>query len=577
MQNIRPGRLFLAVALVVSCVALGISAPLVFNFDAREIRLSNVAVFAAAREAEQILVPTEITPALRVSVEGGTIDLDPQQKARVRPDAAILQDGTARLIIDGGNFRIGSKEKLQTAGAVGGAALFTDAIRALNFQSLAIRNSSVEITLPDGHSQKLENVTAEVLASRRNNVTIRGTGNLRGQEVAFDISAPSVLGGEATASLPMKLRLKSPLIDMFFDGQVAIADTLGLQGRIEVLTSNLRDLARWFGAEWASGPGLKNADIRGDLSWQGPSMAFDKATFRMDGNDATGTLTLNMTGDRPAVTGTLAMKSLDLTPYFADAGQGDLLSNFLDWARTDQTDISNYLSAPINADLRLSAAQLSVGQWKLGRFAASLSIKNGRILADVAELGVDNGRASGQLTADLSGSLPHVGIRVKLEDFDAANASMVLLGRTAVHGLSNIAIDLTGDGQSVSELVNGARGKVTFHLNEGGRLGIDVKELLAAAQEGGVEGWNNALQGQTSVEGLEAKFRIDKGIMASEQVEVRSGGNLLKAMGTISLQSQQLDLRLLMDALPEAAAKKTEPDVLVLRGPWTAPSIFVER
>src|SRR5690606_6753632 len=210
MQNIRPGRLFLAVALVVSCVALGISAPLVFNFDAREIRLSNVAVFAAAREAEQILVPTEITPALRVSVEGGTIDLDPQQKARVRPDAAILQDGTARLIIDGGNFRIGSKEKLQTAGAVGGAALFTDAIRALNFQSLAIRNSSVEITLPDGHSQKLENVTAEVLASRRNNVTIRGTGNLRGQEVAFDISAPSVLGGEATASLPMKLRLKSP-------------------------------------------------------------------------------------------------------------------------------------------------------------------------------------------------------------------------------------------------------------------------------------------------------------------------------------------------------------------------------
>ena len=54
---------------------------------------------------------------------------------------------------------------------------------------------------------------------------------------------------------------------------------------------------------------------------------------------------------------------------------------------------------------------------------------------------------------------------------------------------------------------------------------------------------------------------------------------MLKAIGTISLESQNVDLRVILNALPEAAegAISTPADVLVFRGPWTAPSITVER
>lgn len=583
MQNISPGRLVLAVALVLSCVVIGLSAPLVFEFDANEFKLSNVAVFAAARDGHEILAPVDIIPRLRTQLERGTIGLTPFQgngaKQGQALDSGVPKDGSARLLIDGGVFRIGGKAAQSSEAADAEAAQLVEALRKLNFQSAAIRNSTVEIAMPDGRIETLTSVAAEVQANRRSSVTIRGTGNLRGQEVSFELSAHPVLDGSTAASLPLKLRVKAPLLDVSFDGRVSVSDALDLQGRVEAAMSDLRGVARWFGARWPSGPGLQSATIKGDFDWQGPALAFDQATFRMDGNEATGTLALSFTGENPAFTGTLAMQSLDLTPYLSAGGDGDQLSALLAWARSNEGDLSEYLATQVDADLRVSAGRLSVGQWSFGRFAASLSLKKGRVLADVAEIGIDSGRASGQLTADLSRSLPQVSIRAKLEDIDAANASMALLGHSAVHGLSNIAVDLAAEGQTVSELVKGAHGKVNLSLYEGGRLGIDVKGLVAAAaQNGGVEGWGTAIRGQTTVDDLEAKFRVDKGIMASELVEAKLGDSMLKAVGTISLQSRQVDLRLLMDALPEKAAEnKAAREVLVFRGPWAAPSITLER
>src|SRR5690606_25198990 len=211
---------------------------------------------------------------------------------------------------------------------------------------------------------------------------------------------------------------------------------------IELGMEDVRKTARWLGAAWPSGLGLKNAAVSGDLDWQKPGLAFDKATFRLDGNEATGTLTLSFAGERPALTGTLDMQSLDLSPYIPDPIEGLTFSELLARARADQSSLSMPLAHSLDADVRLSAAQLLVGGMTFGRFAASLSLKKGQLLADIAEIGIDGtGRASGQLTATLARDPLQIGMRARLEDIDAARASMALIGQSHVQGLSTIAMD----------------------------------------------------------------------------------------------------------------------------------------
>lgn len=577
MLNIRPGRLAVAVALVALCVALGLSAPLVFDFKASELKLSNGAVLAAPRDAHEITAPIDIATALRLRVKSGAIGLDVPQANE--PDARRVppRDGTARLIIDRGNFQIGGSEQLESA-PTGPAAPLVEAVRALDFEALLIRRGTVGVVLPDGRTERLTGVAAEVRAIRGSSLSIRGSGRLRGHEVTFDLSTSLARDRDTGSRLPMKVQLKSPLLNISFDGWVGASETLHLQGRMELAMDDVRQTARWLGAAWPSGPGLRNAVVKGEFDWQKPALAFDKASFRLDGNEATGTLTLSFAGERPALTGTLAMQSLDLSPYFSDQIGPGQLSTLLAWARNDKTGLSMPLGRSLDADIRASAARLLIGGMSFGRFAASLSLNEGRLLADIAEIGIEGGgRGSGHLTAALASDPPQIAVRARLEGIDAARASAVLLGHSAVQGLSTIAVDLTSEGDSVAELFEAVRGKLVINLAEGGRLGMDVRSLRDAAKQGELEGWGSAASGQTSVDSLEARLRFDKGILASERVEATVGDRLLRAIGTISLRSRQMDLRLLLDALPEAAEAEVPSDVLVFRGPWAAPSITVER
>ncbi|MCL4768084.1 MAG: AsmA family protein [Hyphomicrobiaceae bacterium] len=578
MQNIRPGRLAMAGALLVSCIALGLSAPLVFNFDASEFKLANVAVFAASRDGHEITTPFSIATAPRIRLERGSIALSDSAAARdagERADA-LPRDRSAKLVIDGGVFQIAGGHQGDETGPSGPAAHLVKALQTLNFHELAVRRSTVRVVLPDGHIETLTDVVGEVLVNRQSSIAIRGSGKLRGQSITFDLSAPAVADSKAGPRVPLKLRLKSELLDVAFDGRLGASDVVQLQGRMELAISNVRQAARWVGAPWPPGSGLRDARIKGEFEWQGPALAFDKATFRMDGNEATGALALSFAGERPALTGTLAMPTLDLTPYVPDKTAGPLPA-FLTWGSSEGESLAAPIGRRLDADIRVSAARVRIGDAAFDRFAASLSLKGGRLLADIAEIGIEGGRGSGQLTVELAGEQTRIAMRGRLEDIDASRASALLLGHGAVHGLSTITVDLAATGDSPADLLNALRGKASFSLREGGKLGIDVRSLLGAAQRGDVEGWGLATRGQTSVDGLEAKLRVDKGVVASELVEATAGDSLLKATGTVSLLSRQLNLRLLLDAVPKAARADLPRDVIVFRGPWAAPSITLER
>jgi AsmA protein len=579
MLHVRPGRVT-AVFLGAFCLLALASADLVLNFNPGDLRFASQAVLASPGDRYEISAPFKIGPDAGIELQQGTITLarSPAGRAAGVP-VSVPQDGSARLTIEDAVFQLAGTQGPEDSQSPPPSAPLVEALATLNFDVVSIRRGTVKVFLPSGHAETLTDVNAEVSAKRKSSLAIRGNGTLRGQSVSFEVSAPSLNDRKPGARLPLIARVKSSLLEIAFDGRLAATDVLQLQGQAEIAIANLRQVARWFGAPWPTGSALRGIAARGEINWQAPTLTFDRATFRMDGNEATGTLALALDGARPMLTGTLALKTLDLTPY-VPLQPGFRLSGALSSLGGDTSELSLPTGRQLDADVRISAGRILLHGLEGGRFAASVSLKQGRLLADVAEIGLDQGTGSGQLTADLTGHRPLVAVRCRLEDVDAARASTLILGHGAVQGLSTITVDLSATGDTRADLVRTLRGKVGISLREGGRLGIDLKSLMGAAQKSDLDGWSLAMRGQTPIDGLEAKLRVDSGVVASEHVEATFGDLLLRAIGTVSLASRQLDLRLLLAAAPAAAARAQAAaprDVLVFRGPWSAPNIQIER
>jgi uncharacterized protein involved in outer membrane biogenesis len=568
MQTIRPKRRHYIAALAVAfCGTLGLAAPFVLDFGSNEFKLSGVTVFAAPRDVYEASQPLYVRSVPGLVLEHGTIGLvADRQEANVdaRPAAT-------RLVIEGGTLAIsGAYVRPPTIEQEGLLAPVAEALTSPALEGLVLRRCTVRVELPDGTVESLTDVTSELSFKKKFNVAARGSGRLRGQPVSFELNTYGAAERKPGAAIPLKLRLKAPLAEASFDGRLDTSEGTQLQGQAEISIPSLRQMARWLGAPWPSGPALRDVKIKGELDWQQAGLAFDKTVFHMDGNEATGALALSFSEPRPAVTGTLAFKSFDITPYVTGSSAAQA-GTPLSW--TASSPLSMPLSKFFDADVRLSAGHLLVGGMDAGRFAASLTLKEGRLLADVAELTVAGGRTNGQLTADFTGPQPRFALVGRLEDLDAARASNVVLGQTALEGQSTVVADLKAHGGTTLDLMRTASGKLAISLQDGGRLGIDLKGLVTAAQASGVAGWGLATRGHTPLDRLDLKLNVQNGVIASESVEAISGTSTITAWGTVNLLANQVDVRLLLGDPPASSVPVPRRNSLLLHGPWSAPVI----
>jgi AsmA protein len=570
----RPTAVFFLVA---CCLVVGLAGPLVLSLTGTDLSLRGAAVVAAPRDTFSVTDPVILGDASGVTLERGTILLT-GPAANSDSTAAALATGTSKLTVDGGVFRVESKrlganDALRTASY---DAPLADALSTLKFETLSVRRSSVTIALPDGHAETIDDVEAEVSQKRTGTIGIKGKGTLRGQPAEFETVVSTVQDRRAGQRPPLKLTIKGPLFQVAFDGRVDFDGTLAISGQTELSIASLRLAARSFGALWPNGAGLRDIKIKGHLDWTGAALAFDKATFQMDGNEATGTLTVGLRSGRPTLTGTLALKSLNLSPYFSEDGRAS--STPLSWASFASTYLAMPLSQHFDADVRISAARLLAGGIEFGRSAAAVSLRSGRLLADIVEFDMNNGGpGSGQITVDFTGPRPRLGLRGKLEGFDPSRVTTAAIGYSALQGSATITADVSANGHTVPDLVSTLSGKIAVSLKDGGQVGFDMRALLDAAQKKEVEGWGTGAPGQTPIDQFDARLSIYGGVMWCEQAQILTADSILTATGTANLLSNRLDLRVVRASAPlSQKASDAKGEALIIRGPWSRPSIMTE-
>lgn len=570
-------RLTTFILATIGCLLLALLAPIFLTQRAVDEPFLGYAVMASPRDLHVVTSPIRLSSAPDLTLTRGSLYADGN---------AVVGTPISRFVLDGAVFNLNASglravaPSFEAGPDIVGAmfiAPLVEQLIAMSFDALIVRRGTLHIMAFDGTHETLGDIHAELSGRRKGQIAGKGSFTIRGQRLSFDTTLALPADKRAPQRWGMKATVKGDLLEGSFEGHADAAEDLQLAGQAELKVRSLRRVARWFGMPVANAEGLNAAVVKGQMNWARRTVAIENAKLTIDGNEATGAVMLNLAGERPLIDGTLAFGGLDLTPYLEAARAQSFM---FDWqtAAWSVFDLSFPLIKYVDADLRISAPKVVLKDYGLGRGAATISVRSGKLLAELTELELHAGTVSGQITASSNELVPRYALRGKVENFEAGAAGASLFGAPVLTGRSTLFVDVAGAGQTPAQLLRQLSGRVALSMPDGGKLPLDLKAVRVAAKADGPPGWGQIGKGQIGLDQVEAKALIKDGVLVTETVLARSGAVGLAAVGRVDLAEQTLDLRLLMKPnvptdRPLKPADVIDGEAVALRGSWHSPFV----
>ncbi len=517
-----------------------------------------------------------------IKLQSGVLSLPPALSGKARTSealAALVKGGAARLALKTPVFTIDlspstrSPSETDISFSEGSLAIvlspLVDALQGGAFETLMVRDGTVIVKLAENRSERITNLDADIGIKRRSATRIKGSATLRSETVQFDIMLGARIERRGASRFPLKGRVESAMFQATFDGRLDADQTVDFQASTaEVSIPNVRSVARWLGHVWPSGSGLKDFSARGSLDWSGPSITMNRGRYWLDGNEASGALSLKLSTERAQVAGTLAFGTLDVSPYVGIAGQdaSAVPSTPLLPTLKAATDVRWPLVGVLDADLRVSAEHVKANAFKAGRSAASLTIRNGQLLFNLAEMLFDGGsRGVGEFAINGAPSNPNYVLRGRLDDVEMAAVSATIAGPPMVRGRGHIVFDMAASGASGLDLLSRLNGKLEAGLAEGGVIACSHRPLSAAAR---TQAPAELCRSSLNVEPAILSASLSNGILRAERVEVIAGDELLRLSGTADLVASSIDVAITsgVAAKPANGAAPLDRTVMTVRG-----------
>ncbi len=554
LRRLNQMRAALTFAVLLAAVGLALFTPLLLD----DLAFRASYLLRPSQDAIVISDPIVVSEQPRLTVVSGTLSVPAALSGQARTAdalAALLKGGSARLALKQPVIELElSPQPFEDSAFEPGPLLqnplmatspLMNALEDAAFEILTVRDGTVRLKSDGGRVDTLEDVSADITVKRKTAVRIKGSFKLAGETLTVDATLGARIGRGSSARMPLKAQVLSGPVNVSLDGRIELGHGLQLVApTAEVAIPNVRSVARWLGHVWPSGPGLKNFSANGNAEWVGQTIAFQKGRYKIDNNEASGALTFNFGSARPAVAGTLAFQDVDLTPYLqaeiatavapAPPSPKSLIGS-LKAAR----DLTLPLIGVIDADLRASADTVSIGSFKAGRSAASLALRDGQLLFNLADMTMPGGgTAEGEVTILGGATTPNYTAHGRLDSIELSELTTALAGTQMLRGKGDVRFVIKGSGRAGMDLLSRLNGQIHLDMAGGGAAVCTVMELAAmAASETGV-----SCKTATSLAPFKGMASSTNGVIAFDQVEAMSGSIRMRLDGNIDLVTSAMHL-----------------------------------
>jgi AsmA protein len=375
---------------------------------------------------------------------------------------------------------------------------------------------------------------------------------------AMNISAPGA-GALGKASATTKIsgqlddlqftdvnfRHDSGLLGLGFTGAARLRNELAYNGHLTINAPDLRQLAAATGAKLPEGNVYRSFSLAGDTSGGVNDVLLKNAKVEFDNIRGTGEAALTF-APRPHLTGSLTTGDIDVTPYAKASG-----------APVEQSKKSGgWGSTPIDltplrladADLNLKTGGIKYEKFDFGPSNIALTLKNGRLVADLKQTSLFGGAGGAMITADGSGQVPAVAIKANLDNLALKPFMVAAAGFDMLEGKGGVNLDIAGSGADLQSLMSSFAGSGKFAFDEGLIKGVNLTELGAAAKTALT---NKSLSlaafganQQTKFNNLGASFAMKDGVAAMADLKLEAGSFNVAGGGSLDIGRQRLSLSL---------------------------------
>lgn len=387
-------------------------------------------------------------------------------------------------------------------------------------------------------------------------IALRAAGSL--EAVPFDLAMTLGSLEQFLSDAPVPLTLQGTLAEARLEasGQLGLGGggsdlTLALEG------ASLDSLGGLAGLELAGGP----YSLRGRLQGQETAFTLEDLAARFGESDLAGRLAVELTGERPRVTGTLNAERLAL----ADLGLlGEAEAAPADTYIFPATPLPLAALRALDAGLELSVGELRLAATTLTALRMTLALEDGRLAVTPLSAGYGEASLEGALTLDAASEPPALAMTLKGEGLDLALAS----GGTASGKLS-LDVDVTARGDSLRALASTLTGW-TAVASDGGRID---SSLLTLASSGVMELLGPLLGGSSEIRltCLVSRFAWNEGIGSNQGTALEATTFTLIGNGTVNLRDETLDFY--VDSWSRDASLMGLAVPMTVRGPLRDPAV----
>jgi AsmA protein len=289
--------------------------------------------------------------------------------------------------------------------------------------------------------------------------------------------------------------------------------------------------------------------------------------LRAGQNSVTGAADLTFDGPRPKLVAQVSAGRLDLTALTADGNGAAPAAAQPGWPR-DTIDASAL--GALDAEVTLAADTIDLGALVLGPVRAGLTIDRARAVFDLREIGLYEGRLSGEFVINARSGLS-TGGNLALDGIGLLPMLREVADFERLAGTGTARLRFLAVGSSIDAMMRSLSGEGRLEFGQGEIIGFDLAGMLRNLDMGYMGEGN-----RTIYRAITGSFTIADGVLRNDDLTLDAPQVTAGGRGSIDLGARTLDYRVTPVALADETGAGGLRVPLLIRGTWDDPSFGLD-
>jgi AsmA protein len=234
----------------------------------------------------------------------------------------------------------------------------------------------------------------------------------------------------------------------------------------------------------------------------------------------------------------------------------------------------------VDAQVRLSAAELNIGSAHFAPAAIEASLTSGIFKGVVTNLGAYGGQANATIGMDVSLDRPMYTLRCDLNGVRALPLLSSAADFDKLDGRLQARIDVRSNGQSQQAILSNLAGTAVANFQDGAIRGLNVAQMIRSLTSTTLSGWQENREQTTDLTQLSASFSIENGKATTSDLNLVGPLVKMTGTGTIDIGAKMLALKVepKLVMTTEGQGRASDPVgfgiPVAIEGPWATPRIY---